>query len=1576
MKKLRKVFAVVLTMAIMLSVCVTGISFGISSGAAANYEGKQLLTYFANWGNLSAKDLPWDRLTYINHAFFEILPKGTNTYEIASTNAEKDYLVFFPEYEEMNKIYPDVNIMISVGGWTRSGRFSEMANTAAGRASFIASCVAFLKQYPFLGGIDLDWEYPGVYRAPDSPIDPPEYGNLVVGNDYVNYTLLLKELNAALKNTTDFPKGKKLTVCSSVNPEVLAKQDVKAVSENVDLVNVMTYDMTGSYDPVTGHQSALYNYGTEKERLQGGNRVETAVAIAKNGWETADTVVLASGANFADALAGGSLAKAYDAPILLSQSKTILEPAVKDEIISLEATKVIILGGSSSVAESVENEIAAIDGVEVERIFGGNRYETAVEIAKALDTELEGFTEVYVANGQDFPDALAISPVAALKGAPVLFTNAKVATLHATTKDYLKDKTLEKATAVGGESSVGAGALSELAALATATDRLAGSNRYFTAEAIYKANSDLFAGEAVTLATGASFPDALTGSALAAKLAAPLFLLHPATTTGFDALVTDIADIAPDTAYVFGGGSTLSDEIVEHYLPKAKHSVERGISYQLAEGVDPAKIMIGSPFYGHAWTDVDVTADNVVGQAGKGGSANESKTYKELKAFEDAAVPAGTPGWHYGYDATAAAAYLYNDDPSSPYNGEFISYDSKESIAAKIDYINDLGLAGCIVWEANGDVSTKNFPLLTELSVGLDIYGIPDPLYKTEAGYGASYFPEASYIYYNNAVYTSKSDAASDYVDFLPDGASGAALWNKEYDVVEYPYYSENGWATIGAIGTYVLYNPDHDGTATLYKLLFDGDAAGNSVGNEPGGAWDNGAMYEYITTVILDSTVAEPKIPDPILETVVGTGSNSFAPASFIYYKDAIYLVTSPDANDSAAKLPDGDASLYEKKFDLVEYTPGLGEIAYPADSYLFFDPDNDNVGKIYKAKIPSNNWKDNLPDGSGNEDDAIWEYITTAVKAAGAKLPDPLTETLPAYGDNTFVAGAYIYIQYLDAQNQPVSAIFKATKAVDDFKDNLPGGKWGGDSWVKEFDVKDYVSQDDKGYWDWAADAGDYIFYDPDKDGTGAIYLANQQMSNTLADSPTNLAEPYWTYITTLIKLSGIPEPEEPYECAFPEGTVVTAEALEANENYWGVWQDHDFTVDGVEYNKYPKGAIVKEGNNYYESHNGGDAWTGHNPSGNQCDENGVTISGNGKWHLILEGAPAPEIVLTLSDPSYEPVAGLGYTLYPIGTQIYYKGAVYESINNASSDWPANLPDGDAAGICWVKVVDVTEYPYNTGSWAGIGPKGTFFFYDPDHDGDGVLYKTIYATDPGNSVGNEPGGAWDNGTLYERIVRLVKASGGNVTPPTPEYTPKYASGATEATLLADPLFKGVWTSDNIAAGFDTYPEGTIVTYLGDYYEGYKANSVWTGWDPVSLPNNWKKITLITSGGGSSLEDLLVFGGTITVNGTTGTYAGSNTGFDGILTSYGTGDDEKTILAGGWDQWDPYLAAMGALAGYDPQPYGPGILFKQGAIIIWNGHFYIDNDTSGDWSWSWSPTSAGNWRWTDLGAVDTAVVS
>ena len=259
----------------------------------------QAAVYFPNWnvysdGAAQVKNLPWEKLDCVLHAFWKIVPQNGG-YAVVSTDPwadtdESNPKAHFPQYRRCAEQHPAIQILLSIGGWTCSGYFSEMAATASGRASFVESCVDALRQYPFLAGLDLDWEYPGVARKGSGG----DQGNPASPADKENYTLLLRDLRSGLDQA--FGKGEKqITICAAASTDILKKQDYAALFPYVNHIHLMTYDMTGASAAQTGHHTALYggvSADAAVKYLLGQGVPAAKIAIGtplySHGWKQAD----------------------------------------------------------------------------------------------------------------------------------------------------------------------------------------------------------------------------------------------------------------------------------------------------------------------------------------------------------------------------------------------------------------------------------------------------------------------------------------------------------------------------------------------------------------------------------------------------------------------------------------------------------------------------------------------------------------------------------------------------------------------------------------------------------------------------------------------------------------------------------------------------------------------------------------------------------------------------------------------------------------------------------------------------------------------------------------------------------------------------------------------------------------------------------------------------------------------------------------------------------------------------------------------------------------------------------------
>lgn len=156
------------------------------------------------------------------------------------------------------------------------------------------------------------------------------------------------------------------------------------------------------------------------DRWAGPDRFATAARIAAEAFPTVpggvETVYVATGGAYPDALSGGAAAARDDAPVLLVGDQ--LSEVVAGELMRLRPQRVIVLGGAAAVSDDVVAQLETITTAAVERLSGPDRFATAAAVAATFqDVPVPA---AFVATGMDFPDALAGVPAAAGAAAPIL----------------------------------------------------------------------------------------------------------------------------------------------------------------------------------------------------------------------------------------------------------------------------------------------------------------------------------------------------------------------------------------------------------------------------------------------------------------------------------------------------------------------------------------------------------------------------------------------------------------------------------------------------------------------------------------------------------------------------------------------------------------------------------------------------------------------------------------------------------------------------------------------------------------------------------------------------------------------------------------------------------------------------------------------------------------------------------------------------------------------------------------------------------------------------------------------------
>lgn len=196
--------------------------------------------------------------------------------------------------------------------------------------------------------------------------------------------------------------------------------------------------------------------GCKVFRIAGDTRLETSLAIAKRVCQkstASDTLIVATGFNYADALSVSPFAFAYKSPIFLCGSNG-LSADVISYISGAGFKRAILVGGTAVVPERVKQQLtgAGISSSSITRLAGATRYETSAMIMSHAVSAGMNVPNVYLATGGNFPDALAAGPVAGKSHAPLLLVDPGIEYAHTVLANY-RGK-VNVATVVGGTSAV------------------------------------------------------------------------------------------------------------------------------------------------------------------------------------------------------------------------------------------------------------------------------------------------------------------------------------------------------------------------------------------------------------------------------------------------------------------------------------------------------------------------------------------------------------------------------------------------------------------------------------------------------------------------------------------------------------------------------------------------------------------------------------------------------------------------------------------------------------------------------------------------------------------------------------------------------------------------------------------------------------------------------------------------------------------------------------------------------------------------------------------------------------------
>ncbi|MGL5676080.1 MAG: glycosyl hydrolase family 18 protein [Cellulosilyticaceae bacterium] len=257
---------------------------------------RKIVGYFPSWaykdpvqGNFMVTDLQWDDLTHIQYSFAGVDPKTNKIYLLSEADeyaaTKEDFSAYGPLMHEgkevnldptlpykghfnlmqvMKKQYPDVKVVISVGGWAASTGFYTMMDTDAGINTFADSCVDFIRKYG-LDGVDIDFEYPSATSTSGNPTDQhlAEPRRKTIN---ARYNKMMKTLREKLdKASLEDGKYYSLSAAVAASAWVLGGVTDSEYAQYLDFLSVMSYDFHGAWNGYVGNLANIYMDSNDPE---------------------------------------------------------------------------------------------------------------------------------------------------------------------------------------------------------------------------------------------------------------------------------------------------------------------------------------------------------------------------------------------------------------------------------------------------------------------------------------------------------------------------------------------------------------------------------------------------------------------------------------------------------------------------------------------------------------------------------------------------------------------------------------------------------------------------------------------------------------------------------------------------------------------------------------------------------------------------------------------------------------------------------------------------------------------------------------------------------------------------------------------------------------------------------------------------------------------------------------------------------------------------------------------------------------------------------------------------------------
>lgn len=313
----------------------------------------------------------------------------------------------------------------------------------------------------------------------------------------------------------------------------------------------LTATLAGYGDSVTQTYSL---HVVTVDRTAGGDRFATSVEVSKASFpnpSAVDTVYVANGVSFPDALSGGPAAAQHSGPLLLT-APGYLPASVSAEITRLHPAHIVVVGGPAVVSQDVVTALKQLSP-DVQRVYGGDRFGTSQAVIQ------HSFTTapiVYVSTGLNFPDSLSAGGAAGSLHAPLLLVNGNATSVDSATASLLSSLHTTNIVVIGGAAVMSPALVADFARFGTVT-HLAGADRFDSSVQIVE--SAFAHSSRVLLANGLNFPDALGASAWSGSSSSALFITLGGCVP--QQMLDDIYFLGATEVTLVGGTAVLAPEV-------------------------------------------------------------------------------------------------------------------------------------------------------------------------------------------------------------------------------------------------------------------------------------------------------------------------------------------------------------------------------------------------------------------------------------------------------------------------------------------------------------------------------------------------------------------------------------------------------------------------------------------------------------------------------------------------------------------------------------------------------------------------------------------------------------------------------------------------------------------------------------------------------------------------------------------------------------------------------------------------------------------------------------------------------